>query len=187
MPIITFWINVFFYYAYATYFKQFNCIHMWKQFWFEYVVPLNATLHILSFYEAVNILYTGICMRYKTKCIPFHGILFTCEPVLHMSQCMRFPTMWYVRPAKAQTSLRICAVWSEPCSLLEYSMSVKLLTKHPLEVLSLKTSCRGLSESTLLKMLHCWKSHVTVHLHVSRQASWSDASCVTQCIKIDKP
>ena len=23
---------------------------------------------------------------------------------------MRFPTMWYVRPAKAQTSLRICAV-----------------------------------------------------------------------------
>ena len=27
---------------------------------------------------------------------------------------MRFPTMWYVQPAKAQTSLRICAVWSEP-------------------------------------------------------------------------
>ena len=27
---------------------------------------------------------------------------------------MRFPTMWYVRPAKAQTSLRIRAVWSEP-------------------------------------------------------------------------
>ena len=27
---------------------------------------------------------------------------------------MRFPTMSYVPPAKAQTSLRICAVWSEP-------------------------------------------------------------------------
>ena len=25
-----------------------------------------------------------------------------------------FPTMWYVRPAKAQTSLRIPADWSEP-------------------------------------------------------------------------
>ena len=25
-----------------------------------------------------------------------------------------FPTMWYVRPAKAQTSLRIRTVWSEP-------------------------------------------------------------------------
>ena len=31
-----------------------------------------------------------------------------------MSQCMRFPTIWYVRPAKPQISLRICAVWSEP-------------------------------------------------------------------------
>ena len=31
-----------------------------------------------------------------------------------MSRDMRFPTIWYVRPAKAQTSLRIRAVWSEP-------------------------------------------------------------------------
>ena len=31
-----------------------------------------------------------------------------------MSRDMIFPTMWYVRPAKAQISLRICAVWSEP-------------------------------------------------------------------------
>ena len=32
----------------------------------------------------------------------------------HKSQCMRLPTMWYVRPAKPQFSLRIHAVWSEP-------------------------------------------------------------------------
>ena len=32
----------------------------------------------------------------------------------YMSHSMRFPTMWYVGPAKAQTSLRIRAVWSEP-------------------------------------------------------------------------
>ena len=31
----------------------------------------------------------------------------------YLSRNMRFPTMWYVRPAKALTSLRICAVWSE--------------------------------------------------------------------------
>ena len=31
-----------------------------------------------------------------------------------LSQCMRFLTMWYVRPAKPQISLRIRAVWSEP-------------------------------------------------------------------------
>ena len=31
-----------------------------------------------------------------------------------LSRDMKFPTMWYVRPAKAQASLRLCAVWSEP-------------------------------------------------------------------------
>ena len=31
-----------------------------------------------------------------------------------MSRNMGFPTMWYVRPAKAQTSLRIRTIWSEP-------------------------------------------------------------------------
>ena len=33
---------------------------------------------------------------------------------MYMSHDMRFPTMWYVRPANAQTSLLIRAVWSEP-------------------------------------------------------------------------
>ena len=42
-------------------------------------------------------------------------------------------------------------------------MSVKLLTEHHLKVLSLKGGCTGTSESTLVKMPHCWKSHVTVH------------------------
>ena len=33
-----------------------------------------------------------------------------------MSRSIQFPTMWYmyVQAAKAQTSLRISAVWSEP-------------------------------------------------------------------------
>ena len=35
-------------------------------------------------------------------------------------------------------------------------MSVKLLTEHHMEVLSLKGSCTGSSESTLVKMPHCW-------------------------------
>ena len=38
-------------------------------------------------------------------------------------------------------------------------MIVKLLTKQHLEFLSLKGGCRGLSESTLVKMSNCWKSH----------------------------
>ena len=47
------------------------------------------------------------------------------------------------------------------CYSLAYFMSVKLLTEHKLEFLSLKGGCTGLSESTLVKLPHCWKSHVT--------------------------
>ena len=39
-------------------------------------------------------------------------------------------------------------------------MTIKLMTEHHLEVLSLKEGCTGSPESTLVKMLHCWKSHV---------------------------
>ena len=38
-------------------------------------------------------------------------------------------------------------------------MIVKLLTEHHLEFLCLKGGCRGSSESTLVKMSYCWKSH----------------------------
>ena len=50
-------------------------------------------------------------------------------------------------------------------------MSVKLLTKHHLEFVSLKGGCTGSSESTLVKMPHCWKSHVTAHLYMTAQAN----------------
>ena len=43
-------------------------------------------------------------------------------------------------------------------------MIVRLLTEHNLEFLSLKRGCTGSSESTLVKMPHCWKSHATAHL-----------------------
>ena len=43
-------------------------------------------------------------------------------------------------------------------------MSVKLLTEHNLEFLSLTERCTGLSESTLVKMPHCWKSRVAAHI-----------------------
>ena len=49
-------------------------------------------------------------------------------------------------------------------SSLEYSISVKLLTEHLLEVLSLKGGCTCSSESTLVKMPDCWKSHAAAHL-----------------------
>ena len=43
-------------------------------------------------------------------------------------------------------------------------MIVKLLTEHHLEFVGLKEGCRGSSESTLVKMSNCWKSHIKAHL-----------------------
>ena len=71
-----------------------------------------------------------------------------------------------------QQSLRsVCAYAQSDQSLcwsLEYSMSVKLLTEHDLEFLSLKGDFTGSSESTLVKMPHCWKSHTTAQLNMIR-------------------
>ena len=42
-------------------------------------------------------------------------------------------------------------------------MTVKLLTEQHLEFLSIKGGCTGSSESTFIKMPHCWKPHVVAH------------------------
>ena len=50
-------------------------------------------------------------------------------------------------------------------------MIVKLLTEFHLEFLSLKGGCKGSSESTHVKMPHCWKSHsqfaTSYHCHLN--------------------
>ena len=43
-------------------------------------------------------------------------------------------------------------------------MIVMLLTEHHLGLLSLKGGCTGLSESTLVKMPHFWKSHAVAQI-----------------------
>ena len=43
-------------------------------------------------------------------------------------------------------------------------MNIKLLTEHHLEYLCLKGGCIGSSESTLVKMPLCRKSHVAGHV-----------------------
>ena len=48
---------------------------------------------------------------------------------------------------------------------LRYSMTVKLLTEHHLGFISLTGGCRSSSESTLVKMPHCWKSHVAAQIY----------------------
>ena len=44
-------------------------------------------------------------------------------------------------------------------------MTLKLLTEHNLEFVSLKAGCTGSSESTLVKMPHSWKLHVAAHIY----------------------
>ena len=43
-------------------------------------------------------------------------------------------------------------------------MIVKLLAEHHLEFLSLKGGCIGSSESTHVKIPHCWESHALAQM-----------------------
>ena len=52
------------------------------------------------------------------------------------------------------------------CLSLDYSMSVKLLTEHHLEFLSLKGGCTDSPESTFVKIPHCCKSHVATQINM---------------------
>ena len=58
---------------------------------------------------------------------------------------MEFPTMWYVRSAKPQVSLRICAVWSEPLRLAWIFYDCSATNWTPFGVTKLK---RGLHRLT---------------------------------------
>ena len=78
----------------------------------------------------------------------------------YLSRGRRFAKIMYVRSARPQISLRTRT----------HSMSVMLLTEHHLEFLSLKGCYTGLSESTLVKMPHCLKSHVMAHLYYTINA-----------------
>ena len=56
-------------------------------------------------------------------------------------------------------------------------MIVKLLTEHQLEFLSLEGGCRGSSESTLVKMSNCWKSHAATQLVTDGQRDRLTHTC----------
>ena len=48
-------------------------------------------------------------------------------------------------------------------------MIVKLLTEHHLRCLSLKGGCTNSSESTLVKMSKCWKSHAAAQNFMNKE------------------
>ena len=59
-------------------------------------------------------------------------------------------------------------------------MNLQLLDEQHFEFLSLKRGCKGWSESTLVKIPYCWKSHVTAHLRCEEilQCCKSDPLCI---------
>ena len=48
--------------------------------------------------------------------------------------------------------------------MLEYSITLRPLTEHHLQFLCLKEGCTGSSQSTLVKIPHCWKLYVAAHV-----------------------
>ena len=73
-----------------------------------------------------------------------------------------------------QQSLRSACAYAQSdqslCKSLDCSMTAKLLNAHYLEILSVKGGCIGWSGSTLVKITHCWKSHVAAQM---RTPVWS--------------
>ena len=89
----------------------------------------------------------------------FNFNLYTYEPVHEISNNVVCVTSKASdQPAHTRSLIRVLA------SRLLFSMIVKLLTEHHLVFLSLKGDYTGSSESTLVKMPNCWKSHAAAHL-----------------------
>ena len=99
--------------------------HQMDVFGHQGIIPILIDRYLIEF----------ACFVDVYPLIPFHSVLKKSEAVrdvletkliqsnsvvelryvhLKLSQYMRFPTMWYVRLAKPQISLRIRTVWSEP-------------------------------------------------------------------------
>ena len=102
-----------------------------------------------------------------------------------MSRDMRFEDVVQCGVCDQQSLRSACAYRQSDQSLclsLEYSMTVKLLTEHHLEFLRLKGVCTGWSESTLVKMPHCWKSHVTSHIIMRKNI----VCCISSYYRVSK-
>ena len=66
-------------------------------------------------------------------------------------------------------------------------MIVMLLTEHHLEFLSLTRFCRGSSESTLVKMSYCWKSHAKAQLYLRPLITFGSCDLVVGLLFVVAP
>ena len=102
--------------------------------------------------------------------------------VYPLSHNMRFPIMWYVRPAKAQTSRRIRAVWSEPLLVTWIVYDCEASDRTSFGVSKLKRRLRRLVWVYTCRNATMLKSHVA-------ELSWTkDIYCFNSysvfCFKI---
>ena len=144
----------------------------------------NRTIFAL-FVASSNVfrLYFSLCFFswYCTFFFFLHLIMYI-SPIIQLCQLfatnLKWAMTWDFQQCGMcdQQRLRPACAYAQSdqslCSPLEYFMSVKLLPEHHLEFVSLKGGCTGSSESTLVKMPHCWKSHVLAQILLSMYTSW---------------
>ena len=122
-------------------------------------VNLNS---IFDHYKHIQHPISGHYWLVRTQTI--NGIYFSNQC---MSRDMRFLKTWYVRPSKAQTSLCICAAWSEHLLIAWIVLTVKLLTVHHLVFLSLKEGCTCwvyiCQNATLLEITCCGSDSIVIY------------------------
>ena len=66
-------------------------------------------------------------------------------------------------------------------------MIVKLLTEHQLEFLSLKGGCGGSSESTNVKMPHCWKFHALAQFTITCKVQYAVMIQLSEQVRLIEP
>ena len=74
---------------------------------------------------------------------------------------MRSPTSWYIVCTTSKGSDQLTRAFASHLNILRM---LRLLIEQHFEFLSLKGGCTGSFESLLVKMPHCWKSHVAAHI-----------------------
>ena len=111
----------------------------------------------------------------------FYHFLLICDEQWIFGQCIYYwATTWDFQQCCMcdQRRLRPACTYVQSyrglCESLEYSMTLWLLTEHHLDFLNLKGGC---IESTLVKIPHCWKSHVTAQLYVLVESYTPVLSC----------
>ena len=132
---------------------------------------------------ATRILLTppsNILQKGSFKSVKLQNYCLNCISFTYFSRDMRFPTMWYVRPAKPQTSLRIRAVWSEPLPVAWIFYESLATDRTSFGVSKLEKRLHRLvwvytCQNTTLLEITC---HSSFH-DSSYQIAWSVNFCVT--------